>query len=183
VNEQSESVEWRVCPENDHYEVSSDGRVRRCVRFRKDDLYKELKVQTTNHGYLAVGLYRNGKYKRYFVHSLVMSAFVGKREQGHCVNHIDYDKTNNKLHNLEYVTPSENTSHAYKCKDIRDTIAREFQRWNCRLSDEQVRQLRREYATGQYKQREIARKYGISYQHTSDIVNRSRRELVEDDAK
>src|SRR5687767_2871680 len=48
------------------------------------------------------------------VHSLVMAAFVGDRPKGHHINHLDGDKANNHLSNLEYCTPRENDQHAWR---------------------------------------------------------------------
>lgn len=59
-------------------------------------------------GYPSVVLRKSDKRQ---VHRLVMAAFVGEANGLH-VNHLDGDKTNNALPNLEYVTPKENTAHA-----------------------------------------------------------------------
>jgi hypothetical protein len=169
---------WRTCPENDHYEVSNLGRVRRFLRSRPERPYKYLKLAPDKYGYMTVGLSRNDVSKHHKVHQLVMSAFVGPRPEGYQVNHKDHVKNNNVLSNLEYVTPSENTIHAYSCPAIRATIAREFQRRDCKLSDEQVRDLRREYASGLYAQKDLAIRYGISIGHLSYILRNKRRVLA-----
>ena len=96
-------VEWKsVIGYEDLYEVSSDGRVR-SVRHKK---LKECKQQIDHKGYIRVCLYKNGKTKNARVHRLVLEAFVGKSDLQ--VDHIDGNKKNNNLSNLEYVTPKEN---------------------------------------------------------------------------
>lgn len=60
-------------------------------------------------GYLVVAL-RDGK--KHYVHRLVMAAFVGQPEEGHDVNHIDGNKTNNCVGNLEYCDRLGNVRHA-----------------------------------------------------------------------
>ena len=48
------------------------------------------------------------------MHRIVMAAFVGICPEGYQVNHIDGNKGNNHISNLEYVTSKENVLHAYK---------------------------------------------------------------------
>jgi hypothetical protein len=65
--------------------------------------------------YLVVTLTDPSSKKRLHrtVHSLVALSFIGDRPQGYLINHIDGNKENNCVWNLEYCTPSENATHAY----------------------------------------------------------------------
>ena len=63
-------------------------------------------------GYLSIGLYKNNIYKRFSIHRLVMLSFVGSSQLQ--VNHINGNKKDNRLCNLEYCTNSENIRHADK---------------------------------------------------------------------
>ena len=47
-------------------------------------------------------------------HSVVAEAFLGKKEKGMTVNHIDGNKLNNNIKNLEYITDEENRLHALR---------------------------------------------------------------------
>lgn len=78
----------------------------RALNYHRENKIKILKQRTTKDGYKRVGLYKNGKYLNFNVHRLVMLAFVEKSDL--TVNHIDEDKTNNRLENLEYMTIKEN---------------------------------------------------------------------------
>ena len=89
------------------YMVSNLGRVMNCRTGRI------LKEQLHERGYLRVTLSKNGKQKMFKVHRLVMIAFVGYVEGKDQVNHIDGDKSNNRLDNLEWCTQSDNMKHAY----------------------------------------------------------------------
>ena len=71
-----------------------------------------LKYRNKN-GYNTVGLQINKKKKMFFVHRLVAEYFVAPRRGNLQVNHIDGNKQNNDFRNLEWVTPSQNTKHAY----------------------------------------------------------------------
>lgn len=80
----------------------------------------EVKNDTTNYilkpaiqqGYAHVTIYINKKGKRVKIHRLVASAFIPNPENKPYVNHIDGNRSNNQVDNLEWVTPSENTRHA-----------------------------------------------------------------------
>lgn len=67
----------------------------------------------THKKYLRVNLYNGSRVLRQWgVHQLVAMAFIGPKIGDMCVNHIDCDPTNNRLDNLEYCTPKENSLHA-----------------------------------------------------------------------
>ena len=67
-----------------------------------------------NRGYLNIRLSKNNIRKTYSVHRLVAEAFISNLEAKGEVNHIDGNKQNNNINNLEWVTSSENQLHAYK---------------------------------------------------------------------
>lgn len=101
-----------------YYQVSNLGNVRsyynsngsKCEgRLRTTP--KQLK-QTKANGYLRVGLRVNGKQKTFLVHRLVALVFNPIKNSGAMqVNHIDENKANNNITNLEWTTAKENTNH------------------------------------------------------------------------
>ncbi|WP_339165415.1 NUMOD4 domain-containing protein [Siminovitchia sp. FSL W7-1587] len=91
------------------YEVSDLGNVR-SIKFGKVITLKTFDSK----GYKKVSLYLNGKMKHHHVHRLVAEAFIDNPLNKEYVNHKDGVKGNNVLGNLEWVTPSENSIHAYK---------------------------------------------------------------------
>lgn len=74
--------------------------------------------QINHNGYKAVYLQKKSHRRRYKVHRLVMLAFVGY-EPEYEVNHIDGNKFNNNLENLEYCSAEENIKHAIRTGLIR----------------------------------------------------------------
>ena len=73
-----------------------------------------LKKQVNNCGYYRVELSRSGKQKKYFVHRLVASAYIENSDNLPQVNHLNGDKLDNKISNLEWCTASHNHKHSYK---------------------------------------------------------------------
>ena len=73
-----------------------------------------MSTQKNTYGYESVTLHINNKHKRYFVHRLVAQLFLENNDPAKkFVNHKDSDITNNNLSNLEWVTPKQNSQHAF----------------------------------------------------------------------
>jgi hypothetical protein len=64
---------------------------------------------TDSDGYQVVTLYLNGTRPSRKVHTLVLEAFVGPRPDGMVTRHLDGDPSNNRLSNIAYGTPRENS--------------------------------------------------------------------------
>lgn len=91
---------------NDLYEVSNLGNVRN----KKTGIIKT--ASKDRDGYFRVYLRESGKDKERFVHRLAAISFIENPYEKPEVNHIDGNKQNNKLSNLEWVTGEENEKHA-----------------------------------------------------------------------
>ena len=162
------------------YEVSDLGRVRSVDR---DVVYLNGQVrhyngqimkQTINkqHNRPAVNLIKDKKRHSKYPHILVAEAFIGERPEGYDVCHIDGDCTNNRLENLRYDTKSQNSIDMYRYGG---------KNGNGKLSIEQVLEIRRLYATGKYKQCELAKKYNVRQTNISHIVRRISYQWLNDD--
>lgn len=107
--------EWRpVVGYEKTYEVSNFGEVRSKFSYysRGGVFVKKLKLSKSN-GYLRCGLRKHGVIKQYSVHRLVAQAFIPNPNNYSQVNHIDGVKHNNKVENLEWVSPKMNIHHAW----------------------------------------------------------------------
>jgi len=87
------------------YSVSDIGEIR-------NDNRGKLLSQGTEQGYKTVGLHINKKLKKFRVHRLVAMVYIDNPENKPYVNHKDGNRSNNRVENLEWVTPQENTRHA-----------------------------------------------------------------------
>lgn len=101
------------------YQVSNLGNVKsleRTVKYwrgKRTIKEKVLKSAKEGNGYLIVALSKNNKYKSIKIHKLVALAFLGHTSKGYdglIVDHIDNNKLNNKLENLQLITARENCS-------------------------------------------------------------------------
>lgn len=98
------------------YEITSTGRVFSLTRKNsKGELRtgKELSPDTSSHGYPRVRLFNGNCPIRVSVHRLVASAFIPNPKNLPMVNHIDGNKDNNSVNNLEWCTASENIQHSW----------------------------------------------------------------------
>lgn len=92
------------------YEISNLGRVK-SFKYGKERI---MKTPVSDNGYEILILCKNGVHYKKSVHRLVANAFVPNPEFKREVNHIDGNKRNNSVTNLEWVTPSENQIHSRK---------------------------------------------------------------------
>lgn len=105
--------EWRWVPGYENlYMVSDLGNVMATEPRRGSQVFKPMRQSMTGSGYPKVVLRKRGKSTNAMVHRLVAAAFLPNPEHKDEVNHIDGNKKNNRLANLEWVTRSENALHA-----------------------------------------------------------------------
>ena len=120
-------VEWRSIEGYEgYYEISDAGDVKRLAREadcssrtrpnNKTFIWEIIvKPYVDRQGYYWVQIQREGRRKRFAVHRLVAKAFLGAPPTSkHQVNHKNGDKLDNRVENLEWCTPQENTVHAHQ---------------------------------------------------------------------
>lgn len=158
------------------YEVSSFGAVKSIGRNKSvgnnggiynlgDILLKPRKSR----GYNVVVLCKLGKTKNFLVHRLVAGAFLENKDNKATVNHINGNKTDNRLENLEWATSSEQQRHALST-GLRDKTKGEKSNL-AKLKEEDIFEIRRLYKTGFYRMGNIAKKFNIAKNTVNSIVH------------
>lgn len=146
---------WKDVPNYEGlYSVSNLGEVK-SLRFNK--LLKQSPHIVT--GYQRVSLTVKGSSKVFYIHRLVMEVFIGRKD-GLEVNHIDGDKNNNKLTNLEWVTHHENIKHSHAMGLNKPKQVRGSKVGAAKLNESQVLEIKQNRGKQTYK--ETAKKYGVS---------------------
>lgn len=113
---------WRKIDSAPNYEVSNLGRVRSVHRsvctngYRPDDVAILKPIYRGKSGYYCVNIHVNGGRRMVNIHRLVALAFIEnpRPKVFNMINHIDGNKTNNRVDNLEWCDCSMNMIHAYK---------------------------------------------------------------------
>lgn len=142
------------------YTISNLGRVKGT---------KVLKPCINSNGYYRVNLCDKGKRKQYIVQVLMAITFIDKhyRKNKLQCNHIDGDKANNKLSNLEIITKSENEKHAFKI-GLKSHKGNNHNRR--KINSDDAENIRRLYNLG-IDSRDLADRYGLTRGHIYKIKN------------
>ena len=120
----------------DNYYITKEGK----IFSDKRGSLKELSYSNNIDGYKSVRLYKNGKVKRELLHVLLAKQYIDNPNNLPVVNHVDGDKTNNNISNLEWCTRSYNTKHSFELG--LQKVERGEQRYNAVLNDKLVREIR-----------------------------------------
>lgn len=160
------------------YEISSLGRVRsldRFVRGRgqsmkfKPGVIRAIGVK--REGYHFVNLCSRSRAKPHYIHRLVAAAFIDNPGNLPQVNHLDGDKANNQIENLEWCTGSDNCRHAIDSALYQP--ARGESSGAAKLTESDVREIRRLAESG-VMHKDIAVLFCVERQAVTKIASRQR---------
>ncbi len=145
------------------YSVSDGGRIRRDAASNRGTAGRVLALTASRDGYATVGLSRPGQRPRCFrVHRLVVEAFHGVIQENGVVNHLNGEKFDNRLTNLEVTTSRENILYSYRSLGRSHTQGV--------LTELKVLEIRNMRLMG-CTLREIAETYGVSLVTVGQVVH------------
>ena len=160
-------VNWHQIP---NYYITDTGR----VFSTKNNKLIERKL-TDRRGYKYINLYTDHHYVDARVHRAVYESFVEYIPRGMQINHIDGNKANNNLTNLEMVTPKENCLHAWRTGLAKAHPLKSFKRGEnhaCAThSNELAKMVYELYKNTNMTQKEIAKKCNTSRSFIKKVVN------------
>lgn len=160
---------WKVANDDilqGKFEVSTHGRV------RSKKTKKILKLNKMGSGYYQFTCKPDGiKTVGRRVHRLVMMTFVENVEDKPFVNHIDGDKSNNCIDNLEWCTQEENVKHSWETGLSKKVVG--VDNHKSKLTDDDVRYIRENYIPNSKtcSQRALAKKFGVTKTVISSILD------------
>lgn len=137
------------------YDVSNQGRVKHGSRVLSGSVHKDSYIFVTIHG------------KQHPIHRLVAKVFIPNPENKPEVNHIDGNKMNNAVDNLEWVTRSENQKHAVE----NGLQPKGLKTYQGKFTANQREEIKRMWDSGAFSRRELAKRYGVSHTCINDIIN------------
>lgn len=103
------------------YQVSNMGRIKSLNYNHCTGKEKILKLQKDRKGYPRINLYKNGKMNNFHIHRLVAYMFIDGYFDGAEIDHINTDKTDNRVENLRFVTHKENMNNPLSKQKISET--------------------------------------------------------------
>jgi len=152
------------------YEVSILG-IRRVAGGRGARAGRILKPAIDEDGRPWVWLYLHGKRTKRYVSHLVANAFLPpKGPTDQMLRHLNDDPTDNRVENLAWGTYRDNTQDSI----LNGTKPTGSTHTNAKLTEDNVREIRRLYATGALSYRKLARQFGVSTMTISNIVRRKK---------
>ena len=146
------------------YYVTTDGRV------WSEKSKKFLSIFPDKDGYLICSLRHAGKSKLHKVHRLVALSFLPNPENKPQVNHIDGNKANNHIDNLEWASAKENINHAWN-SGLSKSISGSA-RTDSKLTEEDVLYIRTNYIpkSPDFGGRALAKKFNVVPSVISNVV-------------
>lgn|SRR5574343_155487 len=167
--------EWKyIIGYEGKYSISTYGRVRSEDRYSRNTMkstrhVKERILKEKNNGYPYVILSNGDKRISAKIHRLVAMAFIQNTSKYNCINHIDGNKSNNHVNNLEWCTHKQNMAHAVKTGLFNK---KGESHPNSKLNDNIILAIKS--LKGQYSHRQISEMFGLDRRYVGYILSGQR---------
>lgn len=99
---------FKIIKEFPQYQISNLGNIK-----NKSGKILTIGKRKSNSGYIQIRLSKNGKYYYRYLHRLLAETFIENNNKYRTINHIDGNKLNNKLSNLEWASDAQQQRHAF----------------------------------------------------------------------
>jgi hypothetical protein len=153
---ENDAIIRQLCADQ-RYKIHSTGKietlVQRTGRLSANGTFREQVPYKNREGYCRVKY----SYKDIFVHRIVFQKFIGDLNSDMVINHIDGDKTNNSVSNLEQVTHQKNMDHMV------EMLQKNGETLNSKkLNFAKAEKIRSEFKSGTFTEVDLSKKYGIT---------------------
>lgn len=154
----------KIIPSHQNYSISDKGVIKNIKSGRI------LKLHVRPDGYVTTSLYHKGVMCCCYVHRVLLETFFWSSDKQ--VNHMDGDKSNNSIGNLEYCTPKENMEHAHATSliTIKKKTYEKAAISNRKVNDKDAATMRKLSVDG-WSFRRIGKMFGVHHKTVSGIVN------------
>jgi DNA-binding XRE family transcriptional regulator len=166
---------WKQVPEYPDYEASSLGNIRSLDKivpkwnapFYRKRKGKILKKSIGTNGYYYISMYKDKKQKSFKVARVIAQTFLNNPRNLPEVNHINSNRTDDRVQNLEWCNRSQNMKHAF---DKGFACQKGEKNGYSKLSKKEVIEIKRLHSIGDYKQKELAKIFNISKTTIHNVI-------------
>lgn len=150
------------------FEISNKGNLRNAIT---GTVYKQTINKDTGYYGVCVSINGRNNKKLFKIHRAVAETFIPNLEHKPTINHIDGNKLNNNVNNLEWTTYSENTKHAINNGLI--VPLKGTEKSQARFSKDEVKYIRENYIPKdkRFGCCALAQKFGVHHSAISNIIN------------
>jgi hypothetical protein len=165
---------WRyVANTNNRYLISNEGRLL-TTGYKGGSKPSIMKPAKDAKGYYRTMLLINGKFSTIKIHRVVAQTWIENNENKIQVNHINFNRDDNRVDNLEWVTPKENTLHSYNAGRIKKPICTNFVKGEeigtSKLTEKDIVEIREKFKPRVYTREMLGKEYGVAAATIKDII-------------